>query len=483
MSKKSIERKFLAATFFASAAKKVLPEIQFIENGQDQLYFYYDFYLPYPISESHLEELERVTNKVTSNPKISFKEMMVDNAKNYLEHLGQVKRNINTDKPLVNLIEVDGFVDYFPLESSIKEDHKFFIKLHKLEKIDENIYRVSGLVFEDAKECSKFLKDLKDYEGNNFLTMGRKRKWFDLHNDQIYFYSKGVILKNKILKIITDEMMTSGYKPLQSFPIKHIELLKNPNLGLNKVFEVVFGENSDIFEKDLFNSQINVSIKRTTFIFKNEFLGECISYLQSIVKMLNILGFRFEFELCVSANLKFKYKEAAFKKALEVLDLEYELHSAEPDCELRVFASDKIGRKWNISTLKLSKNTVESDFCSSLNRWIALIAESDNPAFEILPEQIRLILLDKMCIDYANDVKVAIQESGFSVDIDDSDKSLNEKIFNAKMQDIPFIGVIGEKEAKTETIALRFENGHEMQRLKLYELLGKLKQKDNIENQ
>jgi len=94
-----------------------------------------------------------------------------------------------------------------------------------------------------------------------------------------------------------------------------------------------------------------------------------------------------------------------------------------------------------------------------------------------------LILLDKICIDYANDVKVAIQESGFSVDIDDSDKPLNEKIFNAKMQDIPFIGVIGEKEAKTKTIALRFENGHEMQQLKLYELLGKLNQKENIENQ
>ena len=483
MNKKSIERKFLAAAFFATAAKKVLPEIQFIESGQDQLGFYYDFFLSYPISENHLEELERVTNKVSSDPVISFKEMMIDNAKNYLEHLGQVKRVIDSDNILVNLIDIDGFTDYIPVAAPLKNNSKFFIKLLKFQKIDQNIYRVSGLVFEDSKECYKFLKKLKGYKENNFSTIGRRRKWFDFHNDQIYFYPNGITLKNKILKMVADEMELTGYKPFQSYPLSHFELIKGSNLGFNKVFEVIFRENPDIIEEDSLNSQINISIKQTTFVFKNEFFDHCISYLQSIVKMLNILGFRFEFELCTSANLKFKYKEAALKRALQELNIEYELDDAATDCELKVFASDRIGRNWNVSTLKLSKKTVESDFCSSLNRWIALIAESDKLAFEILPEHIRIILLDERYIDYANDVSKAVQEGGFCVDIDYSDKPLNEKVFDAKMQEIPFIGVIGEKEASTKTIALRFENGHKMQRLKLYELLEKLNQKENIENQ
>jgi len=483
MSKKSIQRKFLAAAFLASAAKKILPEIQFVESGLDQLGFYYDFCLPYPISKSHLEELERKANKTSSDSKISFKEMMVDNAKNYLEHLGQIKRIIDGDNLLVNLIEIDGFTDYFPVSVDLEDNYKFFIKLSDVEKINENTYRVSGFVFEDSKECSKFLKKLKDYENNNFLTIGSKRKWFGFQNDQLYFYPNGVILKNKILKLLTDEIVANGYRPFQSYPTSHFKLIRELTPSLNKVFEVIFDKNPNIEEDDPFNSQANILIKQTTFIFNNEFLDECISYLQSIVKMLNILGFRFGFELCASANPKFKDRQDALKKALHELNIEYELQDMKVGCELKVFALDKIGRNWNVSTLKLSKNTVESDFCSSLNRWIALVTESDKPAFEILPEHIRLILLDRKYIDYANEVCKAIRENGFCVDIDDSENPLNERVFAAKLQEVPYIGVIGEKEAITKTIALRSESGHKMLRLKLYELLEKLNRKENIENQ
>ena len=168
----------------------------------DQLGFYYDFCLPYPISESHLEELERKANRVSSDSKISFKEMMVDNAKNYLEHLGQFKRIIDTDDILVYLIEIDNFTDYIPIHALLEDDYKFFIKLNNIEKIGRDTYRVSGFVFKDSKECSKFLKKLKDYDNNNFLTIGSKRKWYGFQNDQLYFYPNGVVLKNKILTVL-----------------------------------------------------------------------------------------------------------------------------------------------------------------------------------------------------------------------------------------------------------------------------------------
>jgi threonyl-tRNA synthetase len=483
MEENSFQKRSYAAAFFAAAAYKLLPNVQFIESNVDQLGFYYDVFLPYPLIESQLEEIERIATEISSNSKVSFKEMMLENAKNYLEHFGQIKRRVNTQSILVHIIEIDDFKDFILVNDPIICERNYFIKLYKLSNIKENIYRVYGFVFQNSKEYSKFLKKFKAYEKNNCKILGKKRLWFDFNSDQFTFFSKGVILKNKLLKMISKKLVALGYKPIQTYPNDHVKyLLENPS-NLNKVFEIIYGKNLNISENDPFNNEINLFIKQTTSFFNIDLERECISCLQSIVKMLNILSFRCEFVLLIADKEKLNKRKKIFEMTLNKLGLKYDIETVTAGCALNIYAKDRIERKWKISSLNLNENSIESYFCSSLNRWIALLAENSELNFQILPEHVRAILLDEKCLSYAKEIKNTVEDCGFNLEIDNSDKSLNEKVFLANEQEVPFIIVIGEKESNTKTIALRLNDKTRMQRITLCELLEKLKQKGKFENQ
>src|SRR5258708_2840996 len=177
--------------------------------------------------------------------------------------------------------------------------------------------------------------------------------------------------------------------------------------------------------------------------------------------------------------------EGALKKVLEKSGKEYDV--AEGDGafygpKIDIIMKDAIGRDWQMGTMQLdfqqprrfeltytdkdgSKKTpvvVHRVIYGSLERFIGILIEHFAVAFPfwLSPIQLKVIPIstDKH-MDYAVDVLKNLKDAGIRAELDETNESLGKKIRNAKIEKIPYLVIIGdkEKEAGTLTIEGRIE--------------------------
>ncbi len=177
--------------------------------------------------------------------------------------------------------------------------------------------------------------------------------------------------------------------------------------------------------------------------------------------------------------------EGALKKVLEKSGKEYDV--AEGDGafygpKIDIIMKDAIGRDWQMGTMQLdfqqprrfeltytdkdgSKKTpvvVHRVIYGSLERFIGILIEHFAGAFPfwLSPIQVKVIPIstDKH-MDYAVDVLKNLKDAGIRAELDETNESLGKKIRNAKIEKIPYLVIIGdkEKEAGTLTIEGRIE--------------------------
>lgn len=93
----------------------------------------------------------------------------------------------------------------------------------------------------------------------------------------------------------------------------------------------------------------------------------------------------------------------------------------------------------------------------SFERFIMILIEHFAGAFPLwlAPEQVRVIPVSEKYSDYVNVVGFKLKESNIRVVIDDSPESLGKRIRNAEVMKVPYILVVGEKEASSNTVAVR----------------------------
>lgn len=91
-------------------------------------------------------------------------------------------------------------------------------------------------------------------------------------------------------------------------------------------------------------------------------------------------------------------------------------------------------------------------------RTLALLIEKYAGAFPLWlsPEQIRIVPIADRHIDKAYEVKKQLEENGIlRVEVDDRSEKLGYKLREAQLQKIPYMLVIGDKEAESNTVSVR----------------------------
>ena len=91
-------------------------------------------------------------------------------------------------------------------------------------------------------------------------------------------------------------------------------------------------------------------------------------------------------------------------------------------------------------------------------RTLALLIEKYAGAFPLwlAPEQIRIVPIADRHLDKAYEVKQQLAKSGIvRVEVDDRSEKLGYKLREAQLQKIPYMLVIGDKEAETNTVSVR----------------------------
>ncbi|MBY0229817.1 MAG: threonine--tRNA ligase [Gemmataceae bacterium] len=147
---------------------------------------------------------------------------------------------------------------------------------------------------------------------------------------------------------------------------------------------------------------------------------------------------------------------------------------------------DCIGREWQLGTVQLDYNLPErfgleyvgadnkahrpvmihrAPF-GSMERFMGILIEHFAGAFPLwlAPEQARVMPITDKSAEYAKGVVEKLTAAGFRVTGDYRPEKVNAKIAVASMEKIPYILVVGEKEAAAGTVSLRDESIADMKK-------------------
>jgi threonyl-tRNA synthetase len=97
----------------------------------------------------------------------------------------------------------------------------------------------------------------------------------------------------------------------------------------------------------------------------------------------------------------------------------------------------------------------------SLERFIAILIEHTGGVFPLwlAPEQIRVVTLTERQEAYGREVTERLRQAGVRAELDDRNEKLGYKIREAQLQKVPYMLVVGDKEAANGTVAPRSRSG------------------------
>jgi threonyl-tRNA synthetase len=172
--------------------------------------------------------------------------------------------------------------------------------------------------------------------------------------------------------------------------------------------------------------------------------------------------------------------EKVLEKVAKELEIEYEIDKGEaafygPKLDYKV--RDVLGREWQLSTIQFDFNLSERfdmtytdseskevrpfmihrALFGSFERFMGLLIEHYAAAFPLWlsPEQVRVLPVSEKFDKYADEVRNALKEKGIRVKMISNGDSLPKRVRSAEKEKLPYILVVGEKEAADKTVAVR----------------------------
>lgn len=162
-------------------------------------------------------------------------------------------------------------------------------------------------------------------------------------------------------------------------------------------------------------------------------------------------------------------------------------------------AYDSLGREWQVATIQLDRNQPERFdlFCineqgererivmihaaitGSLERFLSVIIEHFAGAFPLwlAPVQVCIAPVGLSHVESSQKLANMLEEEGVRVEVDDSNESVGYKIRKAEKAKIPYMIVIGDKEADLENVSVRIRGKKDVISLSLNEYIEQLKKK------
>ena len=138
---------------------------------------------------------------------------------------------------------------------------------------------------------------------------------------------------------------------------------------------------------------------------------------------------------------------------------------------------DVLGRLWQLSTVQFDFNLpqrfeleykgedgelhrpvmVHRALFGSVERFFGVLIEHYAGAFPmwLAPVQVGLVPISEKHLDYANAVKAKLEAAGLRVELDARNEKMNAKIREFTLQKVPFVLVMGDKEAASEAVSVR----------------------------
>src|SRR5271169_2397758 len=227
------------------------------------------------------------------------------------------------------------------------------------------------------------------------------------------------------------------------------------------------------------------------FCTPDQIESEIVSCLEFAIDVLKAFGFeKYEAELSTwDGGASGKYDggpelwtraENALKSAAQKLDLKVTVIPDEaafygPKIDMKLL--DALGRKWQLSTVQFDWNLpgkfgleyvaedgkkhqpmmVHRALYGSVERFFGILIEHYAGAFPLwlAPVQVAVLPITDRHTEYARGVHAKLEARGLRSHLDDRQEKVNLKIRDAQMQKVPYMLVVGDREAESGCVSVR----------------------------
>ncbi len=227
------------------------------------------------------------------------------------------------------------------------------------------------------------------------------------------------------------------------------------------------------------------------FCTPSQIEDEIVNCLQFAIDVLTTFGFdSYEAEVSTwdggssgkydGTSEQWSLAENALKHAVERLNVKARLVPDEaafygPKIDVKLF--DAIGRPWQLSTVqfdftlprRFSLEYIAEDgkkhqplmvhraLFGSVERFFGILVEHYAGAFPVwlAPVQAIVLPITDRHNEYAQKVAGRLKQAGIRVELDDRSEKVNLKIRDAQLQKVPYMLVVGDREAQNDSVSVR----------------------------
>jgi threonyl-tRNA synthetase len=247
------------------------------------------------------------------------------------------------------------------------------------------------------------------------------------------------------------------------------------------------------------------------FCMPEQITGEieaCLDFAEAVLKTFGFKEYRVELSTrdpkkageFVGTEEDWVKAEGALKDVLTRRGLSFQTFPGEaafygPKIDIKLV--DVLGRLWQLSTVQFDFNLpkrfeleyigddgerhqpvmVHRALFGSVERFFGVLIEHYAGAFPfwLAPVQVGLVPISEKHLDYAQRVKQRLEAAGLRVELDSSNQKMNAKIRDFGLQKVPFIVVMGDKEAATDSVSVRVRGKGDQGSQTVDEFVGRAK--------
>jgi threonyl-tRNA synthetase len=237
-------------------------------------------------------------------------------------------------------------------------------------------------------------------------------------------------------------------------------------------------------------------------------IADCVEFARDVLKDFGFDKFQTELSTWnpndrrnfVGSDEQWNSATASLEKVLKELNIEYTTIPGEaafygPKIDIKLV--DAIGRLWQLSTVQFDFNLpqrfgleyvaedgsrkqpvmVHRALYGSVERFFGVLIEHYAGAFPVWlsPVQAVTIPISERHAEYANKVADQLKAIGVRVHVDSRNEKMNAKIREHAMQKVPFLLVVGDKEAEAARVNVRTRGKEKTEDMPTAEFVEKIK--------
>jgi len=222
------------------------------------------------------------------------------------------------------------------------------------------------------------------------------------------------------------------------------------------------------------------------FVAEDQIAAEVEALLRLIQRVYRDVGMEYSAKLSTRPEQflgevsTWDHAEAALRQALDQAEQPYVLNAGDgafygPKIDFDI--TDALGRKWQCGTIQLDYQmpqrfdlkyvgadnaehrpvVIHRAIFGSFERFIAILIEHFAGAFPLwlAPVQVTVLPIADRHLDYAREVRSTLAAAGLRAIVDDRQEKVNLKIREAQLQKVPYMLVVGDREAAERAVAVR----------------------------